>query len=144
MMQDVINHGTAARAKQLGRTDLAGKTGTTSNFIDAWFCGFQKDLVAVAWIGYDEPQSLGNNETGGRVALPIWMQYMSAALENVPMAQYIPPEGIVTDKINPKTGLRVSSNGITEYFLREQLPPMTENYSEDSGRAAQSLRDQLF
>lgn len=143
MMQDVINHGTAVRAKQLGRRDLAGKTGTTSNFIDAWFCGYQKDLVAVAWIGYDEPQSLGNNETGGRVALPIWMQYMGAALKDVEMAQYPPPEGILTEKIDPYSGLRVSSNGITEFFLREQLPPMANEYFHDYGDT-QSLKDQLF
>ncbi|MDR4517821.1 MAG: penicillin-binding protein 1A [Nitrosomonas sp.] len=144
MMQDVINHGTAVRAKQLGRSDLAGKTGTTSNFIDAWFCGFQKDLVAIAWIGYDEPQSLGKNETGGRVALPIWMQYMGTALKDEPMAKYVPPEGIVAEKINPDTGLRVLSNGITEYFFREQLPPLSLDNSNESGRTTPSLKDQLF
>ncbi|MBX3628339.1 MAG: penicillin-binding protein 1A [Nitrosomonas sp.] len=144
MMQDVINYGTAVRAKQLGRSDLAGKTGTTSNFIDAWFCGFQKDLVAVAWIGYDEPQSLGTNETGGRIALPIWMQYMSAALKDVPIAKYTPPEGILVERIDPNTGLRVTSNGITEYFFREQLPPMLNEYTHDFGGTSQNLKDQLF
>jgi penicillin-binding protein 1A len=144
MMQDVINYGTAVRAKQLKRSDLAGKTGTTSNFIDAWFCGFQKDLVAVAWIGYDEPQSLGANETGGRIALPIWMQYMSAALKDVPIAKYTPPDGILTERIDPNTGLRVTSNGITEYFFREQLPPMANEFIPDFGGAAQNLKDQLF
>ena len=144
MMQDVINYGTAVRAKQLKRSDLAGKTGTTSNFIDAWFCGFQKDLVAVAWIGYDEPQSLGTNETGGRIALPIWMQYMSAALKDVPIAKYTPPEGILIEKIDPNTGLRVTSNGITEYFFREQLPPLANEFIHDFGGASQNLKDQLF
>ena len=144
MMQDVINHGTAVRAKQLGRSDLAGKTGTTSNFIDAWFCGFQKDLVAIAWIGYDDPKSLGNNETGGRVALPIWMQYMSTALKDEPIAKFIAPEGIVTEKINPETGLRVLSGGITEYFLHEQLPPLSLDHLNESGRSTSSLKDQLF
>lgn len=144
MMQDVINYGTAVRAKQLKRSDLAGKTGTTSNFIDAWFCGFQKDLVAVAWIGYDEPQSLGTNETGGRIALPIWMQYMNAALKDVPIAKYTPPEGILIEKIDPNTGLRVTSNGITEYFFREQLPPLTNEFIHDFGGASQNLKDQLF
>jgi penicillin-binding protein 1A len=144
MMQDVINYGTAVRAKQLKRSDLAGKTGTTSNFIDAWFCGFQKDLVAAAWIGYDEPQSLGTNETGGRVALPIWMQYMSAALKDVPIAKYTPPEGILAERIDPNTGLRVASGGITEYFFREQLPPMAIEEFHDFGGASQNLKDQLF
>ncbi|SFK42103.1 penicillin-binding protein 1A [Nitrosomonas aestuarii] len=144
MMQDVINYGTAVRAKQLGRSDLAGKTGTTSNFVDAWFCGFQKNLVAVAWIGYDEPQSLGKNETGGRVALPIWMQYMSTALKEEPIAKYNPPEGIVAERINPETGLRVLSNGIPEYFFREQLPPLSNEDLDGLGETTQSFRDQLF
>ena len=144
MMQDVVNRGTAVRAKQLGRTDLAGKTGTTSNFIDAWFCGFQKDLVAVAWIGYDEPQSLGHNETGGRAALPIWMEYMRTALTDEPNAQYAPPEGIVTARINPETGLRTLSDGVSEYFFHEQLPPLSDSHFFESEQTTQSLRDQLF
>jgi penicillin-binding protein 1A len=126
MMQDVIQRGTATRAKQLGRTDLAGKTGTTSNYVDAWFCGYQADLVAVAWIGFDNPKSLGNNETGGHAALPMWMSYMGKALKGVPVAVYTPPAGITTAKINPETGLREPNGSITEYFLEEQLPPEAE------------------
>ncbi|SER37388.1 penicillin-binding protein 1A [Nitrosomonas sp. Nm51] len=144
MMQDVINYGTATRAKQLGRSDLAGKTGTTSNFVDAWFCGFQKNLVAAAWIGYDEPQSLGKNETGGRAALPMWIQYMKIALKNEPIAKYTPPDGITVDRINPETGLRVLSNGITEYFFREQLPPLSTDHLYETEQAPQNLKDQLF
>ncbi len=144
MMQDVVNRGTAARARQLGRTDLAGKTGTTSNFIDAWFCGFQKDLVAIAWIGYDEPQSLGKNETGGRAALPIWMDYMRIALKDKPNAKYEQPEGITVANINPETGLRVLSNGIPEYFFKEQLPTLSDDHFYESGQSTQILKDQLF
>jgi penicillin-binding protein 1A len=144
MMQDVIQNGTAVRAKQLGRTDLAGKTGTTSNFIDAWFCGFQNDLVAIAWTGYDNPQSLGNNETGGRVALPIWMDYMGEVLKDEPMAEYLRPEGIITARINPQTGLRESAGEISEYFLREQLPPLQESYIDNSVKVPEDLKDQLF
>ena len=73
--------GTAARAMQLGRTDLAGKTGTTNEFIDAWFCGFGTGLVAVAWVGFDNPHTLGHNETGGQAALPIWMSYMGKVMK---------------------------------------------------------------
>ena len=91
MMQDVIHRGTATKAKQLGRADLAGKTGTTSNYVDAWFCGYQSDLVAIAWIGFDTPRSLGNNETGGHAALPIWINYMGKSLKGVPMGSYSPP-----------------------------------------------------
>jgi penicillin-binding protein 1A len=145
MMQDVTNFGTAAKAKQLGRTDLAGKTGTTSNFVDAWFCGFQKDLVTIAWIGYDEPRSLGNNETGGRVALPIWMDYMGPVLKGIPMAEYKPPSGVVAAKINPTTGFRESTGGINEYFFSEQLPPvLAAPLPEDAPKVTRDIRDQLF
>src|SRR6185295_13538168 len=84
IMRDVVRMGTAARAMKLGRQDLAGKTGTTNDFIDAWFCGFNTSLVAVAWIGFDTPQTLGRNETGGSAALPIWMGYMGAVLKGTP------------------------------------------------------------
>jgi len=144
MMQDVINHGTAIKAKQLGRSDLAGKTGTTSNFVDAWFCGFQKDLVTVAWTGYDEPRSLGNNETGGRVALPIWMDYMGPVLKGIPMAEYKPPNGVLTTKINSVTGFGEATGDVTEYFFNEQLPPVTDNIVNDAAKVTRDLKDQLF
>lgn len=147
MMQDVINYGTATKAKQLGRNDLAGKTGTTNNFVDAWFCGFQKDLVTVAWMGYDEPKSLGKNETGGRVALPIWMDYMAPILKSIPVAEYTPPQGILAAKINSATGFRDSSGGITEYFFSEQLPPVSDPSPppvDNSPKMTRDLRDQLF
>ena len=144
MMQDVINHGTAVKARQLARNDLAGKTGTTSNFVDAWFCGFQKNLVTIAWTGYDEPKSLGNNETGGRVALPIWMDYMGPVLKGVPMAEYRPPNGIVTAKINSATGFRESNGDMTEFFLSEQLPPLHENPIDHAPGVTREVQDQLF
>lgn len=144
MMQDVIKHGTAVKAKQLGRTDLAGKTGTTSNFVDAWFCGFQKDLVTIAWTGYDDPKSLGNNETGGRVALPMWIDYMAQALKDVPMAEYLPPDGITPARINPETGLRESNGQVTEYFFHEQLPPIAEALVEHTPKTEKDVQDQLF
>ena len=144
MMQDVVNYGTAAKAKQLGRTDLAGKTGTTSNFVDAWFCGFQKDLVTVAWTGYDEPKSLGNNETGGRIALPIWMDYMGPVLKGVPIAEYKPPNGILATKINSATGFRESAGDINEYFFSEQLPPVSDTVVDHTPKVTKDLKDQLF
>lgn len=144
MMQDVIQQGTAMHAKKLGRTDLAGKTGTTSNFIDAWFCGFQKNLVTIAWSGFDEPKSLGRNETGGRVALPIWIDYMEKALNNIKNEKYTPPEGVITTRINPNTGLRELNSGITEYFFREQLPPLADTYVDNSTEVIEEFKDQLF
>jgi len=96
MLQDVIKHGTGVKALSLKRTDLAGKTGTTNDSFDAWFCGYQPQIVAVAWMGFDQPRNLGNRETGGGLALPIWIGYMQHALKGVPMAQRTMPPGIIT------------------------------------------------
>jgi penicillin-binding protein 1A len=144
MMQDVIHRGTATKAKQLGRADLAGKTGTTSNYVDAWFCGYQSDLVAIAWIGFDTPRSLGNNETGGHAALPIWINYMGKSLKGVPMGSYSPPAGITTAKINPATGLRDPQGTMTEYFFDEQLPPEAENKIEEALRSVEDVIKEFF
>jgi len=126
MMQDVVQRGTAARARVLGRNDIAGKTGTTSNAVDAWFCGYQKNLVAVTWMGFDEPKTMGNRETGGQAALPIWIDYMATALKSIPVARITPPKGIVVAKIDPETGMRDMFGTLNEYFFQEQLPPETD------------------
>jgi len=131
MMQDVIQRGTATRAKIIGRQDIAGKTGTTSNYVDAWFCGYQKNLVAAAWMGYDEPRSMGRNETGGRAALPIWIDYMTVALKEIPVEKMTPPEGIVVAKISGETGMRDRDGTLNEYFYHEQLPPETDYFFRD-------------
>jgi penicillin-binding protein 1A len=124
LMQDVVRRGTAARVNQLGRSDLAGKTGTTNDQVDAWFAGFQPNLVAVAWVGFDQPRTLGHGETGAQAALPIWMKYMSVALKGVPQAAITPPDGITKIQINPLTGLPVSNGdtGVYEYFYQEAVP----------------------
>ena len=90
----------------LGRKDLAGKTGTTNENVDAWFCGYNAALVGVAWIGFDQPKTLGNNETGGVAALPIWISYMQRALKGVPEKPVETPEGVLSLRINAETGLR--------------------------------------
>ncbi|MGY2489663.1 penicillin-binding protein 1A [Cupriavidus sp. CP313] len=97
MLRDVVRYGTANPAKQrLGRNDLAGKTGTTNDAVDAWFAGYTPNLVAIAWMGYDQPKSLGVRETGGGLALPIWVGYMSKALKGVPESPERPaPEGVL-------------------------------------------------
>ena len=96
MLRDVARVGTAAAAsRQLGRSDLAGKTGTTSNAIDGWFAGYSGPVVAVAWMGYDEPRSLGGREFGATLALPIWVDYMRVALANAPQRAPLVPEGVV-------------------------------------------------
>jgi penicillin-binding protein 1A len=120
MMRDVIRRGTATRALQLKRGDLAGKTGTTNDFVDAWFCGYQPTLVAVAWIGFDQPKKLGNGETGAAAALPIWIGYMEKALKNVPETYLPRPEGLVTIAV-PAGGGADPATG-TELIYRESLP----------------------
>ena len=125
MLQDVIRAGTATRAKQLGRFDIAGKTGTTNNQMDAWFGGFNAKQVAVAWIGFDQPRTLGKDETGGKAALPIWIRYMATALKGLPDVPYVVPDGITSIKIDSFKGTQVGENegGIYEYFYDESPPP---------------------
>lgn len=125
MMQDVVRYGTGARASQLGRNDIAGKTGTTNDSRDGWFAGYSPALVAVSWLGYDQPRSLGRGETGAQAALPIWMNFMAEALKKTPKASFVAPSGIVTATIDPHTGLRLvedGQSGLTEYFYQENLP----------------------
>lgn len=147
IMRDVVRSGTAARAMKLGRGDLAGKTGTTNDFIDAWFCGFNSNLVAVAWMGFDTPKTLGRNETGGNTALPIWMGYMGAVLKGTPELSLTPPAGVVAVRIDPDTGLRVGDGqaGVTDYFYHEFLPP-DEASAGGLTRSGPSeeVRNQLF
>ena len=95
MLKDVVRHGTAVKAMSLKRTDLAGKTGTTNDSIDAWFAGYQPKLVGIAWMGYDKPRNLGARETGGGLALPIWIGYMQKALKDQPMVEREVPAGLV-------------------------------------------------
>jgi penicillin-binding protein 1A len=95
MLKDVVKFGTATKALVLKRPDIAGKTGTTNDSIDAWFAGYQAKLVGVAWIGFDQPRNLGNRETGGGLALPIWIGYMQKALKNVPVEERPVPEGLI-------------------------------------------------
>lgn len=149
ILRDVVVRGTGARAAQLGRRDLAGKTGTTNDFIDAWFCGFHPSLVAVSWIGYGTPRSLGKGETGARAALPIWMDYMSQALKGVPQSEFPVPPGVVTARINPESGLLDSgAASVVEYFVQENVPPAHEDAllpaAEGGGRSGDEIKNQLF
>jgi penicillin-binding protein 1A len=148
LMRDVVKFGTAARAMSLGRQDLAGKTGTTNDHIDAWFAGFHPTLVAVAWIGFDTPFPLGANETGGQAALPMWMTYMARALKGVPEAPLEVPPGIVTAFINPVTGM-LEPDGrsrLPEYFFAEGLPQAGDEATaaRDAGKPTEDVRNQIF
>ena len=95
MLRDVVRFGTATKALVLKRPDIAGKTGTTNDSIDAWFAGYQSKIVGVAWMGYDQPRNLGNRETGGGLALPIWIGYMQKALKDIPIAERPIPNGVI-------------------------------------------------
>lgn len=130
LLRDVVERGTATLAKQLERTDLAGKTGTTNDQRDAWFNGFTPDIAASAWIGFDNSQPLGRGETGGKVALPMWIEFMKTALKDIPEKPLAVPEGIVQAYINPNDGLLLdpsNKNGLWEYFTAETAP---QRYSQ--------------
>ncbi len=154
ILQDVARIGTAAKAKELGRYDLAGKTGTTNNLVDAWFAGYNPTQVAIAWIGFDQPRTLGNQETGGHAALPMWISYMGTALQGVPDNPYPVPDGIVQARIDPVTGVQRNdeAGGIFEYFYQEYMPPTANGETTTLGDEkpargmddASSQEDQLF
>jgi penicillin-binding protein 1A len=125
MMADVIRHGTAQRALALNRDDIAGKTGTTNDAHDAWFNGFNGNLVASVWTGFDQDRSLGDGEQGARAALPTWIFFMRQALAGTPRYKLPAPDGIVTARISPITGLLASAddpNAIMEKFMEGNLP----------------------
>jgi penicillin-binding protein 1A len=148
MMQDVTRSGTAARAATLGRKDLAGKTGTTNDHVDAWFAGYQAEIVGVAWIGFDQPKKLGANETGALAALPIWMGYMGRTLKGVPESRQQVPDGVISVRIDPDTGLQAADGKLAEYFYREFLPadePPVATVEQQAGtRSPDEVRSQLY
>ncbi|MDH5599977.1 MAG: penicillin-binding protein 1A [Gammaproteobacteria bacterium] len=143
MMRDVVNHGTGRRALSIGRKDLAGKTGTTNDQRDAWFTGFNTDLATIAWVGFDNPRPLGDRETGAQAALPMWIDYMRAALNGVEEKQLEQPPGLVSVRIDPKTGKLANpatQDAIFEFFLADQVPTeQTENIdSEQTGTSTET------
>jgi penicillin-binding protein 1A len=131
MMQDTMRMGTAARAARLGRGDLAGKTGTTNEFVDAWFAGYQPNLVAISWVGFDQPKTLGKNQTGSVVALPIWIGYMEKVLKDMPEVPRSAPDGVVTAQMQllapggegPSAPQPAEPKLVPEYFYQESVPP---------------------
>jgi penicillin-binding protein 1A len=136
MMQDVVRRGTGRRAMVLGRNDLAGKTGTTNGAKDTWFNGFNSSLVATVWVGFDQEQSLGEAEEGAKTALPIWIHYMREALRGVPEHRREMPEGLVTLRITPDTGLLASGenpDAILETFMTDHLPAGGQFGDEGAG-----------
>ncbi|CAL96267.1 penicillin-binding protein 1A [Azoarcus olearius] len=122
MMQDVVRRGTATRARTLNRSDLAGKTGTTNDYLDAWFCGYNPDLVAVAWVGFSQPRNMGRGETGGAAALPIWINYMKTALQGRPETSQPRPDGLLAVP---------AGDGSREDYIYEENKPVAPPPRED-------------
>ena len=144
LMRDVIRRGTGRKALVLERADLAGKTGTTNDQYDAWFSGFNPEMVATAWVGFDEFRPLGRRETGARAALPMWIAYMKEALAGTGEAEPATPHGIVTVRIDPATGdLASPSNAeaVFESFRKERAPTRVERASSSGGA---TVAEQLF
>ena len=155
MLRDVAHRGTGAAAgRALKRPDVAGKTGTTNDQRDAWFCGFGPGVVATAWVGYDDYHSMGRKETGGSAALPMWIDFMRVALADVPVQENKPPKGVVTASIDPANGMVVENGApgsIKEFFdgrhalyttavMSDMLPPA--DLSESLGDA--QVTEELF
>jgi penicillin-binding protein 1A len=137
MLKDVVKFGTATRALVLKRPDIAGKTGTTNDSFDAWFAGYQPKLVGIAWIGFDQPKNLGNRETGGGLALPIWIGYMQKALKDIPVEERALPEGVI--------------HAANDYYYAENPPGtgvrslgMGEKAGLEEEKAKDEVKNELF
>jgi penicillin-binding protein 1A len=123
LLQEVTRSGTAARAQAvLKRPDIAGKTGTTNDAVDAWFAGFQHRVVAVAWVGYDSPRKLGDRESGGGLSLPIWLDFMATALKGVPVHEPSAPDGLVRVGDEWYFEENTPSSGIASLGLEARAP----------------------
>lgn len=133
MLRDVVTRGTGAKAGELGRGDLAGKTGTTNDEADAWFNGFNSKMVAIAWVGFDQPTPLGRGEVGGRAALPMWMDFMKVALQGTREDWPERPPGLVTVRVDPETG-KLAAAGAPEAIF--ELVPAELVPTPDEGPAA--------
>jgi penicillin-binding protein 1A len=150
MMQDVIKVGTARRALVLNRRDLAGKTGTTNDQKDAWFSGFNSKVITTVWVGFDQTQPLGKDETGARAALPMWIDYMGAALKGMEESTLPQPADLVTVRIDPKTGkvaTPAESDAVFETFRSNEAPTRSTEDADLGGvgdGAAAGAPEQLF
>ena len=138
MLRDVARYGTAAKASQvLKRTDIAGKTGTTNDSIDAWFAGYQPKLVGIAWMGYDQPKNLGNRETGGGLALPIWIGYMQTVLKGVPVEERPVPSGLIMMDGDYYYAENPPGTGVQSLDVGAPPPPAQQ-------KAQDAVRNELF
>ncbi|WP_052063883.1 hypothetical protein [Nitrincola sp. A-D6] len=123
---------------------MAGKTGTTNQQIDAWFSGYNRDLVATAWVGFDQPAPLGRSEYGGTAALPIWIDFMRTALQDKAESAPQRPDSVVQVRIDPTSGLQAyngQSDAISEYFTEDSVPRRASAPGESGNRVLESLFD---
>lgn len=157
ILGDVIKFGTGRKALELEREDIAGKTGTTNDVRDSWFCGYQKDLVTIAWMGFDKFAPLGKGETGGQAGLGMWVDFMRQALKDKPQAILDIPGGMVEVRINKKRGTPTKSTGENSMveWIREEyelmiLGPEPVRYAGEKKaapsrrRRAPRVMDELF
>ena len=141
MMREVIRSGTGQAAQRLNRDDAAGKTGTTNNYFDAWFTGYSTDIVATVWVGFDRPQDLGQGESGARAALPIWIDFMEAALSGKAHPRTRVPENIIRLRVNRQTGLPTNEedpDSYLEFFIAGTQP------TTPHAQSAEDLIENLF
>jgi len=147
MLRDVVTRGTGAKAMELGRTDLAGKTGTTNDEADAWFNGFSSKVVAITWVGFDQPQPLGRGEVGGRAALPMWMDFMKVALQGAKEEWPERPPGLVTVRVDPETGKLAAAgapNAIFEMVPAELVPLPDDQQQPTEGEPEPAKPEDLY
>ena len=155
MLRDVIASGTGTGARVLERQDLAGKTGTTNDHRDAWFSGFNAEVVTTAWIGFDQPSPLGRGETGGRAALPMWVDFMREALRGVAEKPLLAPEGVVTGFVNRETGwptVKDDPEAMEEFFIEGAAAGERDDPGAEPGASPapapppppDPIRDRLF
>jgi len=147
ILRDTVSYGTARAANVLNRKDLAGKTCTTNDHRDAWFNGYNSDLVAISWIGFDHNQSLGKGETGGRAALPMWIDYMRVVLEDMPEKPLLPPAGVVAVHINRESGKPTAPSdpdAMIEYFVKGTTESSTDVLETGTAPAPEGVREGLF
>ncbi len=145
LLKDVVRRGTGQRARALGRADIAGKTGTTNDGRDAWFSGFNPDLVATAWVGFDQERPLGANEEGSRTALPMWIYFMREALAGVPQHQLPMPDGVVTARIGGEaSAFGEEAPAEFEYFLADHLPAGVSGDGTVEGASTPQNEEPIF
>jgi penicillin-binding protein 1A len=144
ILRSVITEGSGRPvSRAMNRSDLAGKTGTTNDAFDLWFSGFNADLEATVFVGFDQPQTLGSQEQAATVSTPIWIDFMKVALEGAPESSMAQPDGLVTVRINPATGLRAGPNeqgAIFEIFREEDLPALGAEPSSQANPTRPSVQ----